>query len=546
MQQLAPSVSLEEALSPGSEFNLSPTAAIVVLTCIFGRNLLHLHRPSPNDDPSNPNGGFWRRHRVIDDILLNTSLALPSHLRLPNGVGDPNVVFLNMCIHTATICLHQAAIFKADAHRMTAKVSAESKIRCITSASEIVSIMRMISHQDLSTVCHGFPQCSSQQLIVWQMCPFITFCLYVGARVFVQCLKSKPHDHQMKASLSFAMSAMHALKKRNPITEAFLVQLDVDLEAAGLEEARKLRSRLARIPTSDRIAVAGCGPIAGAHPSMGGPQTASVLMHKKPGHGTCANNGPAVHSAPGHTSLGQERVKAFPAWTASSNAQGTENGMSYLYGGTAQAGHEFSIGISIPMRQRTPVSGPSTQASPETMDISTDTNNDSTPSSLQNISSHVSNTSYTPPSQYQDDQPHQWTSQMFETANPTVHILSQEQQPDMKFGGVSHANGSDFQSRFDNSHTAPFAGPETHPFPSHFSPSQSWSMSGTGLTPGATTSFESTGTGFTPGAMNDLSNLTEAEWKLMLNDGGMLDDLGLGWESGMPPHASAGPHETYE
>ena len=88
----------------------------------------------------------------MDNIILNTSLALPDHLRVPAGAKDPNVVFLNMCIHTSTICLHQAAIFKADSANLPSNVSAESKIRCITAASEIASIMRTISHCDITIV----------------------------------------------------------------------------------------------------------------------------------------------------------------------------------------------------------------------------------------------------------------------------------------------------------------------------------------------------------------------------------------------------------
>jgi hypothetical protein len=66
------------------------------------------------------------------------------------------------------------------------------------------------------------------------MNPFICFCLYVAARVFVQYLKSRPKDSQTADSLRFLLSAMNALKKKNPLTESFLVQLDVDLEALGM------------------------------------------------------------------------------------------------------------------------------------------------------------------------------------------------------------------------------------------------------------------------------------------------------------------------
>jgi hypothetical protein len=70
------------------------------------------------------------------------------------------------------------------------------------------------------------------------MNPFISFCLYVAARVFVQYLKSRPDDSATSDSLKFLLSAMNAMKAKNPLTESFLVQLDVDLESLGLKNPK--------------------------------------------------------------------------------------------------------------------------------------------------------------------------------------------------------------------------------------------------------------------------------------------------------------------
>ena len=51
--------------------------------------------------------------------------------------------------------------------------------------------------------------------------------------MFVQFLKSRPDDSQVADSLRFLLNAMNALKRKNPLTESFVVQLDVDLEALG-------------------------------------------------------------------------------------------------------------------------------------------------------------------------------------------------------------------------------------------------------------------------------------------------------------------------
>jgi hypothetical protein len=70
------------------------------------------------------------------------------------------------------------------------------------------------------------------------MNPFLSFCVYVAARVFVQYLKTRPTDQQMSASLHFLLQAMQALRRKNPLTDSFLVQLDVDLESAGIPGLR--------------------------------------------------------------------------------------------------------------------------------------------------------------------------------------------------------------------------------------------------------------------------------------------------------------------
>lgn len=150
-----PTGTLDQVLNPNGAANLQALGGIVLTAAMFGRNLLHLHRPGADDNDEDINGGFWNRHRQIEQILLQTSLGLPDHLRLPSGLSDPNVVFANMCIHTSAICLHQAAIFKADKYQLPASVSNESKIRCVTAAAEIASIMRMVSHMDLGGV--GLP-----------------------------------------------------------------------------------------------------------------------------------------------------------------------------------------------------------------------------------------------------------------------------------------------------------------------------------------------------------------------------------------------------
>lgn len=92
------------------------------------------------------------------------------------------------------------------------------------------------------------------------MNPFLAFCLYVAARVFVQYLKFRPKDEQMISSLQFLLAAMHALKRKNPLTESFLVQLDVDLEGMGMDVGQRPLDQ-SRMPMSEMPESFKCSPI---------------------------------------------------------------------------------------------------------------------------------------------------------------------------------------------------------------------------------------------------------------------------------------------
>jgi hypothetical protein len=145
-------ISLTEAMQPQKASGLSAFAGVVIIAALSGRTLLHLQRPSPKNDDHDLNGEFWKAHRKIDSILLTTSLYLPSHLRLPAGSSNSNIIFLNMGLQAATIVVHQAAIFKAEKFELSPSIITESNMRCIAAATQITSIMRMIAHTDLSVV----------------------------------------------------------------------------------------------------------------------------------------------------------------------------------------------------------------------------------------------------------------------------------------------------------------------------------------------------------------------------------------------------------
>jgi hypothetical protein len=136
---------------------LSAFAGVVVVASLTGRILQHLQRPNPESNDEDPNNTFWRSHRKIDSTLLNMSLYLPPHLRLPAGSSNANTIFLNMSLQSAVICLHQAAIFKGEKLSNPETVVRESKARCLAAGMEIASIMKRIAHMDLSLVSPNPP-----------------------------------------------------------------------------------------------------------------------------------------------------------------------------------------------------------------------------------------------------------------------------------------------------------------------------------------------------------------------------------------------------
>lgn len=208
-------------LTGGDPSKLSSYASVVLMASIIGKTLTHLHRTEARDDAGDTeNGEFWKRHRYLDHVLTNTTVCLPGHLHLTANIKDPNVIFLHMNIHSVTICLHQAAILKAEQNNLGSEMIKVSTDRCYLAATEVANIWRMISHVDIS-----------------YLSPYVAFCLFVAARVFVHAYKRDPTDSDTRQSLHFLLNAMESHRKRNDITESFLMQLLVDLDELGFDSA---------------------------------------------------------------------------------------------------------------------------------------------------------------------------------------------------------------------------------------------------------------------------------------------------------------------
>ena len=234
----------------------------------------------------------------------------------------------------------------------------------------------------------------------------------MSARVFVQYLKSRPRDDEAKSSLYFMLSAMHAMKKKNALAESFLVQLDVDLEAADLPELRGLTSET---PSYYAGQTRGGCPLEQVMPGL----TTKVIPV---GH-TYGDWGIAQHSSPTTHRFGEtDKHPGVP--------------------GHVPPGSTFSgivptrfVANSMPVRQRT---GSSLGQSPQTLSPDMDTGGESStasnshsPNSLQNdYAGRVSSiTSVSPPSGHQEDSSGSQTSYSVNNGNSYFHTRKQNSLP---------------------------------------------------------------------------------------------------------------------
>lgn len=135
---------LSEALegAPYSSF-----AGAIIICHLFNIVNRHVHRGKPTDDPQNYEyGGFWTRHRDIDNILSSAFMFLPECFRLPENNRDPTAIHTNLNLHATVICLHHGAIDQIEKHNLGDEARKISEDRLSCAAQEIVNIARLTSH----------------------------------------------------------------------------------------------------------------------------------------------------------------------------------------------------------------------------------------------------------------------------------------------------------------------------------------------------------------------------------------------------------------
>ncbi|KAI1417768.1 fungal-specific transcription factor domain-containing protein [Hypoxylon sp. FL1857] len=201
----------------------SSFAGAVLVCHLFNQILKHVHKPKPSDNPDNyEHGEYWQRHRDIDNTLSSAFMYLPQSFRMPENYRDPVAVHTNLNLHASTICLHHSAIETIDTYKLPESAKKVSQDRLRTAAQEIVNIIKLTSHVNVS------PRSSLAALS-----------LYCAASVYIYLCKEAQAPTNAE-NLDFLITAMEALGRGHPITRAFLRQVVADIERNGIQNIVRL------------------------------------------------------------------------------------------------------------------------------------------------------------------------------------------------------------------------------------------------------------------------------------------------------------------
>lgn len=197
--------------------NYSTFAGAIIVCHLFNQILRHVHRPTPYDQPDDvENGKFWMRHRDLDNTLSNAFMFLPERFRLPKNLRNPTAVQINLNLHAAVICLHNAACDKADQFKLPGHLKKASLDRLSTAAQEIVNIMKLTAHISLG-----------------MKSPLSALSIYCAASVYVY-LATDTKGACNSANLEFLLNCMAAVGQDHFITRAFLHQAIQDIKVNNL------------------------------------------------------------------------------------------------------------------------------------------------------------------------------------------------------------------------------------------------------------------------------------------------------------------------
>lgn len=211
------------AKSSTSNKKIGAFGAILRITALLGRLNVHVNRPNQEKD-------YTVRHRELDNMLATIQFSIPQNLKYIPGSMNMQAAFLQNLSSVASILLNQAALYKSQLTELPLRLS-DLASRCHQGALEIASTIR-----------------STSNVHVTRQCAYTAFCIYVGARVFVEMLRqpvpncpltSGPTRSDLEGDLNMMLAALQTFTDHVPLASHFLMQLQADLN--GLEKVISVR-----------------------------------------------------------------------------------------------------------------------------------------------------------------------------------------------------------------------------------------------------------------------------------------------------------------
>jgi hypothetical protein len=191
--------------------------ATVRVTAFLGRLNVHVNRPNQDKD-------YLARHRDLDNLLATIQFSIPQQLNYMPGSLDMQNAFLQNLLSVATVLLNQAALYKSQLTELPFRLS-DLASRCHMGAIQIANTVRGTSN-----------------VHVTRQCAYTAFCIYVGARVFVEMLRQPapttppttgPTREDLQGDLNMMLAGLQSFTDHVPLAGHFLMQLQADLN--GLE-----------------------------------------------------------------------------------------------------------------------------------------------------------------------------------------------------------------------------------------------------------------------------------------------------------------------
>lgn len=197
----------------------SALAARVRVSQLFYQILDHTSQVNLATNLDSKIDPFWKRHRALDNDLAIILLLLPETLRLPANNHCQHALFIHILIHTATICLHRAALFMVKSQTLPEHLKLESQYRLLPAPEDILNIFRITSDLQVSL-----------------MNPLINFSAYIAALVFLEDVLSDYSSHGEK-DLEFLLKIMIAIGRGNAVTRSLAGQLAKEMTEHGIQSS---------------------------------------------------------------------------------------------------------------------------------------------------------------------------------------------------------------------------------------------------------------------------------------------------------------------